>query len=132
MRKDTNMLARDLFSTVSPKDYIGEMAESNRSKNVVNFLELSKNDVAKATDQTKASIRYDERIPQELESRLLEIGNIINLVTNHFDGDLEKTRLWFNTSNPLLGNVSPRNMIRVGRYRKLRKFVMNATSGDLP
>jgi hypothetical protein len=34
--------------------------------------------------------------------------------------------LWFQTKNPLLGNISPRDMIRYGRYEKLRRFIMNA------
>jgi hypothetical protein len=34
--------------------------------------------------------------------------------------------LWFKTKNPLLGSISPRDMIRYGRYEKLRRFVMEA------
>jgi len=34
--------------------------------------------------------------------------------------------LWFRLPNPLLGDVSPRDMIRYGRYAKLQEFVMDA------
>ena len=37
-----------------------------------------------------------------------------------------KTKLWFQTPNPMLGNVSPRDMIRLGRYNKLVRFVTQA------
>jgi hypothetical protein len=34
--------------------------------------------------------------------------------------------LWFEIANPMLGNISPRNMIRIGRLKRLLKFVMTA------
>jgi hypothetical protein len=57
---------------------------------------------------------------------MLEIGNICGLVAQFFAGDAAKTALWFKTKNPLFGNISPRDMIRYGRYEKLRRFVMSA------
>jgi hypothetical protein len=48
------------------------------------------------------------------------------LVAQFFGGDAAKTALWFKTKNPLLGDISPRDMIRYGRYEKLRRFIMNA------
>ena len=119
---------QDIFSTVSRKDYIG----SADPKSIVDFLEFQKSDVSKATGQPKASIRYDERIPAEVRKRIQEIGNIINLVAEYFDGDLEKTKLWFDTPNPLLGDMSPRDMIRYARHLKLRRFVLSALSGKRP
>ena len=55
-----------------------------------------------------------------------EIANICGLVAQFFEGNAEKTALWFKTRNPLLGDISPRDMIRFGRYEKLRRFVMEA------
>jgi hypothetical protein len=37
-----------------------------------------------------------------------------------------KTKLWLQTPNPMLGNASPRDMIRFGRYNKLLRFVTQA------
>lgn len=116
--------SREIFSSVSKRDYIGLVDP----KHTVDFLGFQKSDVSKATGQPKASIRYDERIPAEVRERIQQIGNIINLVAEYFEGDLQKTRLWFDTSNPLLGNMSPRDMIRYGRYLKLYKFVLSALS----
>lgn len=120
-----------LFKTVS-NDYIGFQTDGGVKK-VVNFLNLHNKDVLKATGQIKTkTIRYDERIPHELKERLEEIGNLINVTAEYFQGDLKKTTLWFNTKNPLLGDMSPKEMIAYGRYEKLRKFILNAISGIKP
>jgi len=49
-----------------------------------------------------------------------------NLVAEFFDGDPVKTALWFRTPNPMLGDMSPRDMIRYGRYKRLQKFILEA------
>lgn len=121
----------ELYTNVANEDFIG-IYKQNGVKNVVDFFHFKKNDISKATGQPKNSIRFDKRIPEELKKRLIEIGNIINLVTEQFNGDLEKAELWFNTKNPLLGNLSPIDMIRFGRYEKLQKFIFNVRSGNLP
>lgn len=120
-----------LFDTVAHRDFIG-VNQEHGAENVVNFLDFKKNDISKATGQPKASIRYDDRASKELINRLKEIGNIINLVIEQFDGDTKKTVLWFNTKNPMLGNISPIDMIRFGRYEKLQKFIFNARYGNVP
>lgn len=51
------------------------------------------------------------------------ISEAQTLVAKFFDGDGAKTLLWMTTKNPLLGNLSPREMIQMGREDKLLKFV---------
>lgn len=72
--------------------------------------------------------RYDsiKKIPKVVAKRLAEIANIAELVAQHFEGDSAKTALWFKTKNPLFGGISPRDMIRYGRYAKLQRFVTEA------
>jgi hypothetical protein len=41
---------------------------------------------------------------------------------------VHKTELWFRLPNPLLGNVSPRDMIRYGRYETMRDFIYTSLS----
>jgi hypothetical protein len=65
----------------------------------------------------------------------LEIERLCEQVVGFFEGDVAKTALWFRLPNPLLGDVSPRDMIRFDRYGKLRQYVMgalteNATAAD--
>lgn len=120
-----------LFTTIPTRDYLGILKGSDPKK-VVNYLQLTQEDVANATRVPKASVRYDKKIPEELAQRLQEIAVICELVAEYFNGDLEKTALWFRINNPQLGNISPRDMIRIGRYQKLIKFVQSALAGEAP
>lgn len=47
-------------------------------------------------------------------------------------GDTDKTIVWFKAKNPLLGDVSPRDMIRLGRYARLRRFIISAMTSQTP
>src|SRR5262245_39467845 len=76
-----------------------------RGEKVVELLRYSKKDVAHAAGVPISSIRYDSRIPHELEERLLEWANALNLVAGFFGGDLNKTLLWFRAPNPSLGYI---------------------------
>lgn len=121
----------NLFTTVPQHDYLG-ILKGNDPKKVVEYLKLTQEDVAYATRIPKTSVRYDKKMPQELALRLQEIAVICELVAEYFKGDLEKTTLWFQINNPQLGNISPRDMIRIGRYQKLIKFIQNALAGETP
>jgi len=97
---------------------------------VADFLDLDKNALSKIGGVSKDSVRFDARIPRALRNRLEQIANIISLVAEVFDGDRHKTALWFKTPNPSLGEVAPRDMIRLGRYKKLSKFVNEAKQAN--
>lgn len=47
-------------------------------------------------------------------------------------GSKEKADVWFDTKNPLLGNVSPIEMIKSGRWEKLFKFIEVSSQGNHP
>lgn len=47
-------------------------------------------------------------------------------VSKYFNFNEKKTSLWFMVCNPLLGNTSPLVMVKLGRYKKLKKFVKSA------
>ena len=51
-------------------------------------------------------------------------------VAEYFDGDAQKVALWFELRNPQLGNISPRNMIRGDRYKRLLNFVLEAREAE--
>ncbi|HSW68642.1 MAG TPA: hypothetical protein VLI69_00610 [Gammaproteobacteria bacterium] len=119
-----------IFDTIPPHNYLGLLGE-NTPKKVVNFLNLSTNEVSKAMGVSQKSVRYDEKMPRELAERLQEIAIICELVAGYFNGDVQKTTLWFQVKNPALGGISPRDMIRFGRYQKLEKFVQNALAGNV-
>lgn len=87
---------------------------------------MKKADVARAADVPLASVRWDQRMPAEVRERFREWANLLNLVAEFFEGDANKTTLWFTLPNPMLGNVAPRALIRYGRYKRLLKFVVTA------
>lgn len=121
------ILTQDIFSTVPEKDYLSLYPDNNpKYQDVVKYLNFKKEDVSKATGVPLSSVRYDEKMPSELQERIMEWATLLNLVAEHFLGDAGKTVLWFTTINPLLGNITPRDMIRFGKYKKLLSFVLNA------
>jgi predicted nucleotidyltransferase len=121
-----------LFRTVAVRDYLGFWANNGfNARAVVRFLELDKREVAKVARVAPTSVRFDEKMPAAILNRLEEIANTCALVAQFFDGDLVKTALWFKTKNPLFGDVAPREMIREGRYEKVRQFVVEATDAPM-
>ena len=115
-----------LFDTV-PDDllHFGH-GDSFDAKRVPSLLGLKKEDVSRLASVSVKSVRYDDAIPEQMRERLEEIASTINMVAKAFDGDADKTSAWFRARNPMLGDVSPRDMIRLGRYERLRKFIINA------
>lgn len=95
---------------------------------VRDFLRLKKDEVSRLADVSVKSVRYDASIPAAIRERFEEIAVTCNMVAEVFGGDAEKTALWFRTKNPMLGDVSPRDMIRMRRFDRLRRFVAGAVA----
>jgi hypothetical protein len=115
-----------LFQNV-PEDYL-QFGQGNAfdAKRVTTLLGLKKVDVSHITQVAESSVRYDNAIPTAVKERLEDIASTINLVAKEFQGDPDKTVAWFKAQNPLLGDISPRDMIRLGKYDRLRRFIINA------
>jgi hypothetical protein len=119
----TNHIADDrlgFYSSGQEPDY----------RRVAELVQLSKEDLSKIAKVAKSSVRFDESIPTTVAERLREIANIANLVAEFFDGDVRKVKLWFELPNPQLGNISPRNLIRADRYKRLLNFVLEARAAE--
>ncbi len=116
-----------LFATIPAKDYL-LFWQSGRfqPQRVTRFLGLSKSEVAGLSGVAPSSVRFDGQIPRDLRDRLSEIAGTCTLVAEFLGGDATRTGLWFKTRNPLLGDLSPREMIVSGRYDELRRVVMDA------
>ena len=120
------MSSAKLFNNVPNRDYKHLFsADEVVGGNVAKILNYKKGDISVATKVPLSSIRYDDKMPSELKERLTEWAIAINLVAEFFCNE-EKTVLWFSAINPLLGDVSPRDMIKLGRFRKLLKFIQTA------
>jgi hypothetical protein len=120
-----------LFATVPSRDYL-LFWQSGRfqPQRVARFLDLTRDDVARISGVAAASVRFDRKAPRDLLERLTEVAAICTLVAEFFAGDVTKCALWFRTPNPLLGEISPRDMIRLGENEKLRSLVMGAISAQ--
>jgi hypothetical protein len=95
-------------------------------KKVVDFMEFNRGDVARIANVKTNTVRYDDRIPKAVIDHIQQIANICSLVAEIFDADIVKTQLWLDTPNPAIGDISPKQMMRFGRYEKLLKFVLAA------
>lgn len=122
-------MALKLFDTAPKKDFLslyeGKELLYNR---VVKYLDFDQSDVSKTIGVPKASVRYDHKIPAIVRERISQWATLLNLVAGYFEGNLTKTVQWFTMPNPLLGDITPRDMIILGRSKKLTKFILNAIS----
>jgi hypothetical protein len=120
-----------LFETIPKKDYLSLFPSGYTDyEKVVDLLDFKKKDVARASNVALQSVRYDPpKMPKELQERIQEWGVALNLVAQFFR-DEQKTILWFKTPNPLLGDIAPRDMIKIGRFKKLRQFILQALSDN--
>lgn len=116
-----------LFDNVPSRDALNfGIGQSFQADRVRDFLDLKKADIARVADVSLKSVRFDSAIPAAVRERLEEIGSTCNMVAQAFDGDIGKTALWFKAKNPLLGDISPRDMVRLGRFDRLRRFILGA------
>lgn len=131
VRQASGQSGFSLFDTV-PEDllHFGHGTTFD-AKKAAQFLSLKKSDVGRIAAVAESSVRWDDNIPEAVQVRMEEIASTINLVAKQFSGDPEKTVAWFRARNPLLGDVSPRDMIRLGRYDRLRRFVIQAMTNQV-
>jgi hypothetical protein len=121
--------AHKLFDNVFQDDSLnfwggpGQSLDYERVRDVVG---LTNSDLSRVAHVAKNSVRFDERIPPALKERMEQIANCSLMVARYFNGDARKVSLWFGAPNPMLGNVSPRDMIRYGRFLKLQRFISGA------
>lgn len=88
---------------------------------VAEWLALGTEDLARLADAA-----HGDAAAVPVRKHLVEVAAMCNLIAEIFDGDLEKARVWFKAVNPLLGDVAPRDMIRLGRFERLRKFIRSS------
>ncbi len=120
--------ANVIFNSIPKNDYMHFFVGNKlNAKKIVEALHYKKEDIAVAANVPVNSVRYDNKMPEDLKIRLTEWATALNLVAEFFN-DPEKAVLWFTIPNPMLGDITPRDMIRVGRFKKLLKFIQTALS----
>ena len=96
-------------------------------KRVQSFLGLSKEEVASLAEVSPASVRFDKAMPDAVRQRMLELGLLMNRVAEVFEGDPDKTQVWFRIPNRELANRSPSELIQRGQWEKLRQLTLEAS-----
>lgn len=121
--------AHKLFDSVYHNDSLKFWRDHGLDyERVRDIVGLSNSDLSRVAEIARSSVRFDSRIPPELKDRMEQIANCCAMLADHFNGDAQKVSLWFKAPNPMLGNVSPRDMIRYGRFAKLQRFIVEALS----
>lgn len=127
------MSTTGLFSNLPKGDPLGfGVGGQFHPEKVKDFLQLKKDEVSRLADVSIKSVRYDDAIPAAVLERFEAIAVTCNMVAEAFGGDADKTALWFRTKNPMLGDVSPRDMIRLRRFDRLRRFIIRAMADGAP
>lgn len=120
----------NIFGSISserwPELYDGDELDATK---VLEISSLSKTQLADSLGMKNVRLE-EERMSTTVRDRIREIANVIELAAEYFEGDRERVASWFTATNPLLGNVSPRDMIRFGRHDKLLKFILNSKAGN--
>lgn len=122
-----------LFSNIAAKRIPSFYKENGETdyKEISVFLQLSNDDLAKIARISVKTVRFNGNIPIALKERMEEMKNVCELVFEML-GNIEKTQLWFKTKNQMLGNTSPRDLLRFGRYQKLLDVLMDIKNGNVP
>lgn len=116
-----------LFRNIPDEDLLGfGVGSAFDPRRVSDWLGLKKVDVSRVAEVSPKSVRWDNDMPAAVHDRLEEIALTCNMVAQAFGGDVVKTALWFKARNPMLGDVSPRDMVRLGRFDRLRRFIISA------
>lgn len=128
---NTEPLFKNIPSDKSPF-WDKEMNTINYKEFAQNIFDKQRNDrISRLTGVSKTSVRYDNKMPQEVKEFLDFIATIFHLVYNHFNHDFKKTKLWFQLPNPMIGKgCSPKDMIFIGRHKKLFQIVSSAIKGE--
>jgi hypothetical protein len=123
-------MTHNLMMTVPKSNNYSNLQDNETLKLVAQDLELSNEDLAREIAVRVSSIRWDENMPQKLKQRLKDYALISDHILKYFDGDKVRTAHWFKIPNPLLGGLTPRQMISLGNGIKLQEMIVNQFNGN--
>ena len=123
-----------IFNTVPRRDVFGFYDKGNKLKykEVADTLDFNRKEIAKATRVAVNSVRYEEnKIPDKIKDFLIHMAWLLH-VTHKYLKDKQKVIQWIESPNPICGGFSPKDMIRMGQYKKLVRIVSSYVEGDTP
>ena len=97
------------------------------------FFDRKEKRIGQLTGVDKKSVRYDSKMPTEVKVFLQFMATIFHLVYKYFDHDFNKTKMWFELPNPMMGGrITPKTMIYIGRHKKLLQIISSALQEEIP
>jgi hypothetical protein len=91
-------------------------------------LKIAERDLA----ESRRLVGILEKQRDDLALEAAKLAQCRSLVGAFFKEDLDKTRLWFKAKNPLLGDISPDDMIAMHRTEKLLSFILGQLAENQP
>lgn len=120
-RSANHPVGSNIGSGAPGRDWLGfGVGAEFQPSRVAEWLELGTADLERLAAAAAVPVR----------KHLIEVAATCNQVAEIFDGDLEKAHAWFKAVNPLLGDVAPRDMVRLGRLERLRKFIGSSSQNS--
>ena len=120
MKAINNSITKSQFS-----NYLGLFNEEGKAlpSKTADFLDISLNKLAKALGLD--TLRSD-RLGPIGEQRVQELAATLEMVASSFGGNEKKAKFWINTPNFHLGASIPKDLILIGKYKKVYDFVVAA------
>ena len=110
-----------------------EQSNDYKYREIANNFFDKRTRVGAITGVRTSSVRYDDKMPEKVKELLQYLASTFHLVYEYFNKDFEKTKLWFELPNPMIGKgLAPKDMVYIGRHKKLFQIVSSALKGDLP
>lgn len=106
-------------------EFLNARGEVENPQGLADFLGFDKKALAGAAGLPRNSVNLSQDIPIELSRLFKSWAVLLRLVAHFFEGNLDKTAMWFNTPNYLLGGLEPREYLVYGREQKLREIIQN-------
>ena len=124
---------QQIFDTVPRRDVWGIYKHGKiQYKAVVDKLKLSRKEISQSARVAVSSVRYEEnKISKKMKQFIADLIWLLNTTYKYFE-DEQKVIQWMNSPNPICGGYSPRELICLGRHKKLVKIVASYVEGDVP
>ena len=129
----TTQIQPHIFNTVPKHDVFGFYNKGKiQYKEVANTLNFNRKEISKAARIAVNSVRYEEnKIPSRMEEFLKAMVWLLCVTYEHLK-DENKVIQWIESPNPICGGLSPKDMIRIGQYKKLNRIVSSYVEGNIP
>ena len=89
------------------------------------YWDISKAKLAKAFGFSNDQIRED-RISRKTKETIAQLATSIEMVASIFKNNKNKTTAWFNMPNAHFGGFPPKELILIGKFKKVQNFIFNS------